>query len=121
MTKPHKLPRVPVTGGAEHWPIVDRFGQRLYVGDRVRAQCCVGPYGQTCVIEATVTEAHWPLCQLNPPAHPRCVIDTTFDHAHQILRCARTHRDVEHGHDTWAEVRGEPDWLIVSRRRPRTH
>jgi hypothetical protein len=93
--------RVAVTGGANRYPIFDRFGARLHVGDRLRAQCCVGRYGQTRIIETTVTDAHWDYCQMNTQG---CVISAEFDFAADVLRCRHVHRDYEHGHETWAEV-----------------
>jgi hypothetical protein len=90
-----------VTGGTGHWPVLDRHGRPLRVGDRLLAQVCVGPYGQTERIEATVQDAHWQYCQMVVNGR---VIGTEFDRAAQVLRCARTWNDYEHGHQTWAEV-----------------
>lgn len=93
--------REPVTGGVDHFPIYDRHGTRLHVGDRLRAQCCVGRYGQTRTIETTITRAHWPYCCLNAEG---CVVTTQFDHSARVLRCYYRHHDVEHAHEAWAEV-----------------
>lgn len=93
----------PVTGGREHFPMLDRHGRQIEVGDRLRAQVCIGPYGQTKVVEVVVTEAHWPYCAIYGTGPKEC-ISTTFDFDQRVLRCATRHVDFEHGHETWAEV-----------------
>lgn len=106
--------RTPVTGGSTRSPILDRQGVPLHVGDTLRAQCCVGRYGEVRTVEHSLTpaDAHWPLCfldtrQLTRNAEGRqvsCLITTRWDAAAGVLRCQDTHHDVEHGHQTWAEI-----------------
>lgn len=103
MEKPEKAAAVftalacEVTGGAEHWPVFDRHGKRIHLGDRLRAQVSIGRFGQVRVIEVTVTEQHWYYCQFEG-------IATNFDFKGQVLRCYSKWEDVEHGHELWAEV-----------------
>lgn len=89
--------RIPCTGGNDRFPVVDRNGVRICVGDTLRVKHCVGPYGQTRTSEMTVTEAHWQYCQHGVAA-------TRFDFQTNTLRCASVHNDFEHGHETWAEI-----------------
>lgn len=93
--------RIPCTGGTKHFPIYDRNGVRVCLGDTIRAQVCVGPYGQTRVIEGIVDQAHWQYCSF-------CIngksVSTTIDFELDRLVCHRVHNDFEHGHETWAEV-----------------
>jgi hypothetical protein len=100
-----------VTGGAGKWPILDKHGKRIHVGDRIRAQICVGRLGQTRIVETTVTEAHWQYCSMSVPyrmfeggAEQWGTIGTEYDFADKVLRCYHEHRDFEHGHETWAEI-----------------
>lgn len=93
--------RTPVTGGARSWPVFDRHGERIHVGDTLRAQCCVGRYGQTRIITFKVKEAYWPYCQ---QCVEGCVVGTDYDRDAEALRCAHVHNDFEHGHETWAEI-----------------
>lgn len=86
-----------VTGGAERWPIFDRHGRQIRVGDRLRAQICTGPYGQTKIVEVEVRSAHWTYCQEGG-------VNAEYDRASNTLRCYHRHVDFEHGHETWAEV-----------------
>lgn len=92
---------VPVTGGTDRFPVFDRHGTRIHVGDTLRAKVCTGPYGQTKIVTAVVTDAHWQYCQMNVPGN---LIGTAFDFKARVLRCYHKHEDYEHGHETWAEV-----------------
>lgn len=96
----------PVTGGGSRFPVLDRHGVQIKVGDQLRAQVCVGRYGQTRIIETTVTEDHWPLCSLYVAGGPYggYSINSHFDFDGRVLRCYHQHRDFEHGHEQWAEV-----------------
>lgn len=100
--------RIPCTGGAGRWPIFDRHGVRIHLGDRLRAQVCIGPYGQTEIIEIEVTEVHWQYCQSPSGTKSRDgrfhSASTEYDFKEHVLRCYRKHEDVEHGHEQWAEI-----------------
>ena len=97
--------RTPVTGGADRWPVFDRHGARIHVGDRLRAQVCTGRYGQTAIIETIITKAHWPYCQWNPPEAPRTVVRAEYEPSQpRALRCYYRHTDYEHAHEAWAEI-----------------
>jgi len=91
--------RVPVTGCVGRHPMVDRNGRQLYVGDRIRAQVCVGRYGQTAIVETTVSTAHETYGQIS--ANLRTI---AFHLRDGKLVGYREHDDVEHGHETWVEV-----------------
>lgn len=97
-----------VTGCGARYPVVDRHGVRIKVGDRLRAQVCVGRYGQTRLIETVVEQAHWPLGQYctqdGGKGKETYVIPVRLDGKVRVLHCATVHRDYEHGHETWAEV-----------------
>jgi hypothetical protein len=95
--------RTALTGGAPGFPIVDRHGTRIHVGDRLRAQVSVGRYGAVKVVEHTITEkeAHWPLCFLDVQ---QGLITTRYDPAAKQLECHDVFHDYEHGHETWAEI-----------------
>src|SRR4051812_29006160 len=97
-----------VTGGADRLPVFDRRGRRIRVGDKLRAQVCVGKYGQTRVIECVVTEAHWAHGQMtaSAPGGPPRVVSAEPAHTPPRLVCYNRHIDIEHGHETWAEVVG---------------
>jgi len=98
--------REPCTGASALYPIVDRHDKRIHVGDRMRAQVCVGPYGQTAIVEFTVTEKCWTYCQhtaVDRSGKPQCV-SAEYDPKAKVLRCYHRHQDVEHGHETWAEI-----------------
>lgn len=92
--------RVPVTGGKGKWPVFDRHGVRIHVGDRLRVQYCSGRYGQTRQELMTVENAHWDYCQEGNAC-------TVFDFSANALRTMKTHHDFEHGHEAWAEIIGE--------------
>ncbi len=40
------MPNKQVTGGAERWPVYDRFGTPICVGNKLLVQHCVGSHGQ---------------------------------------------------------------------------
>jgi len=92
-------PRVPVTGCIGRYSMLDRHGCQLHVGDRIRAQVCVGRYGQTAVVETTVTKAHEPYGQIS--AELRTI---AFHYRDGKLIGHHVHGDVEHGHETWVEI-----------------
>jgi hypothetical protein len=79
--------------------MLDRNGRQLHVGDRIRAQVCVGPYGQTAIVETTVTNAHEPYGQIS--ANTRTI---GFHYRDGKLVGQHVHNDFEHGHETWVEI-----------------
>lgn len=99
---------IEVTGGAGRWPIYDRLGRRIRVGDTLRAQVCVGRYGQTRVIVCVVTEAHWSYCQMTAAdsGGTARVVSAELASNPTRLVCYNRHTDVEHAHETWAEIVG---------------
>lgn len=90
--------RAIVTGGKGHWPMVDRHGTPIRVGDTIRYQYCSGRYGQTKVGQPiTVTDAHYDYCQIGGAGFH-------YDFKANVLRGYHQHTDFEHGHETWVEI-----------------
>jgi len=87
----------PVTGCAKRFPMLDRHGHQIHVGDRLRYQHCTGRYGQTSISETVVTQPHYPYGSIDS-AH----FHLDFDHL--VLRGFHHHDDFEHGHTTWVEI-----------------
>ena len=86
-----------VTGCLKNYPMEDRNGKPIHVGDRIRYQHCVGRYGQTAISETVVTQAHYPYGQIaNAGFH--------LDWGRNVLVGYYKHDDVEHGHETWVEI-----------------
>ena len=89
-----------VLGSASRLPLLDRNGRQLRVGDRLRAQICCGRYGRTKLVEVTVDESFYYLPLIGGPG-------TTVDF-HLVpgpaLQAYRKFDDVEHAHESWAEV-----------------
>lgn len=86
-----------VTGCSRNWPMLDRHGKRIQVGDRIRYQYCIGEYGKTAIREAVVHHPHYPYGQIEDAAFE-------FDSTERVLRGYHHHKDFEHGHETWVEV-----------------
>lgn len=98
-----------VTGWNSRTPLHDRHGNPLHVGDKIRAQVSTGRYGQTKIIEHTITRSHEPYGAINTQAQlipfelkgGKGIGHTKFD-------------DFEHGHETWVEkVGAEPQPVTV--------
>ncbi len=86
-----------VTGCANRYPMVNRHGRHIAVGDRIRYQHCVGRYGTTALGETDVTEPHYPYGRI-----ANAVFDLDFKA--NVLRGYRENHNWEHGHVTWVEV-----------------
>lgn len=99
MTTNAAVPRVPVTGCSGRFPMVDRNGQQIHVGDTIRAQVCTGRYGQTAIVETVVLNEHEPYGQIY--AKTRTI---SFEFKNGILKGHHLHNDFEHGHETWCEI-----------------
>jgi len=99
-------PRIgdPCTGGAKKFPIFDCKGERICVGDTVRAEGLVGSHGQTRTFEMVIPSGHWDQCSISSPDDSRLHINTEYDRKSNRLVCNHVHDDFEHGHHTWAEV-----------------
>lgn len=89
--------RIPVTGCAKRFLMVDRNGTQIHVGDRIRYQYCSGRYGQTAIGETIVTESHYQYGSIGNAAF-------RFDFKTDQLVGKHSHNDFEHGHQTWVEV-----------------
>lgn len=95
-------------------PVVDRYGKPVCVGDRIRAQVCVGRYGQTKIHEGVVCEQ-----SKEAPAHAQYsqllfrtdggkleYAGVEYGGSNSTVgKCYRNHEDFEHGHESWVEVR----------------
>ena len=99
MTNETTKNRIPVTGCIGRHPMVDRFGCQLHVGDRIRAQVCVGRYGQTSIVETIVPNAHEPYGLIS--AGVRTI---GFHYRDGKLIGQHVHNDYDHGHETWVEI-----------------
>ena len=92
-------PRKPavVTGCKDNYPMEGYHGKPIHVGDRLRYQHCVGPYGQTTISETFVALPHYPYGQ---------IADARFDldWKRKVLVGYHKHVDFEHGHETWVEI-----------------
>src|SRR4051812_37756126 len=103
--------------------IVDQIGKTLTVGQTIRVQRCVGPYGQTEVVEGTIEQLHSELrgatlratkptmtrATRTEPARPISVGEVFYVAlpgvwVKQVYVCKRTFVDFEHGHEVWVEV-----------------
>ena len=93
--------RIEVTGCASRFPMVDRHGRRLEVGDVLLAQVCVGRYGAVKQFRVTVKDAHYPLGFIDAQDG---LVNFQYDAGTNTLRGYLQHRDFEHGHEQWAEV-----------------
>lgn len=89
--------RIAVTACDDRFPVVDRHGVRVHVGDTLRVRHCVGPYGQTAETLHTVQNAHWLYGSDGP-------VTARYDYDARVMRCAYVHTDPEHSHEVWAEV-----------------
>lgn len=94
-----------LTACSRRYPVLDRHGKRLKVGDRIRAQVWAGPYGQVRVIETIVREeeAHLLYGQMN---RGEWVIAFDLNPQGDAIVGYSKLNDVEHGHETWAEIIG---------------
>ena len=81
--------------------MLDRNDRQLHVGDRIRAQVVTGPYGQTAIVETTVTRAHEPYGQIQV-ANTQGII--AFHYRNGVLMGRSVHKDYDHGHETWVEI-----------------
>ncbi len=93
---------VGVTGGAGRFPMVDRHGRQLKVGDTLLAQVCIGRYGRVKQVQVTVNEPHYQLPFLDAPGGG--VINFHYDAESHLLRGYYDHTDVEHAHEQWCDV-----------------
>jgi hypothetical protein len=103
--------------------IVDRARKPLSVGQVVRVQHCVGPYGQTDIVEGKIEALHPELrgatLRLTKPTTTRASHDAPRrlvsvgeqfyvalpgEWDGQVYLCSRVFDDFEHGHETWAEI-----------------
>lgn len=100
--------------------IVDRSGKPVAVGAKIRVQQCIGRYGQTQIVEGTIsqlTEFNGAVLTLDKPARQRrhdhwvtlepgklffVSLPGEFDGDRYV--CARKFEDFEHGHETWVDV-----------------
>jgi hypothetical protein len=89
----------PVTGGASRFPMFDRNHKRLHVGDKIRAQICVGRYGQTKIVETTVDQEHYPYCTIHAGNQP-----ISFHYGRGELIGYYENIDYEHAHKAWVEI-----------------
>jgi hypothetical protein len=80
--------------------VVDRRGEPIRVGDRIRFQHTTGPYGQTAISEALVTEKHFQNCNI---AVAQLYMDWDYPGARRMVAYHRN-TDWDHSHETWAEV-----------------
>lgn len=88
-----------ITGCAKHYPMLDRNGRRIKLGDRIRYQHCVGRYGQTSISEALVDKPHYQYGEIEGAVFH-------LDFSADVLRGYNKFDDWEHGHETWVEVIG---------------
>lgn len=88
---------VVVTGCKDNYPMEDRNGKPIHVGDRLRYQHCVGRYGQTAISEAFVALPHYPYGQIDSA-------NFDFDFKRRVLVGYHKHDDFERGHETWVEI-----------------
>ena len=86
-----------VTGCVDRSPMEDRNGKPIHVGDRIRYQHCIGPYGQTAISETIVTQAHYQYGMIDGA-------NFDFDFKRRFLVGYSKHEDCEHGHETWVIV-----------------
>ncbi|MFL6284531.1 MAG: hypothetical protein ACJ74Q_15405 [Pyrinomonadaceae bacterium] len=58
------------------------------------------------MIECEVTEAHWSYCQMtaSDPGGTARAISAELAYNPTRLVCYNRHNDIEHGHETWAEI-----------------
>lgn len=91
-----------VTGCAGRFPMLDRNGRQLRVGDTLLAQVCIGRYGKVKQVQVTVDEPHYQLAFLDAPGGG--VINFHCDHEAHVLRGYLNHTDVEHAHEQWSEI-----------------
>lgn len=101
-----ELERIPVTGCTARYPMLDKDGVQLTVGDMIQYQHCVGRYGQTAICIGIVTQRHYPTGMIGSAVF-------RFDHASRTLIGSSVHEDPVHGHETWVKVmlehRNNPD------------
>lgn len=91
--------RAPLTGCVGRFPMVDRNGVQLHVGDKIRAQVCVGRYGRTQLVETVVTNAHEMYGTLYSGG-----TSIPFAFRDGVLVGYNRHFDFDHGHETWVQI-----------------
>lgn len=89
--------RIPVTGCYKRFPLLDRHGKQIHVGDRIRYQYCSGRYGQTAIGECLVEQSHYPYGQIGHATFYLTPDRTAMEGRH-------VHEDFEHGHEKWVEI-----------------
>jgi len=97
----------PLTSRAGKHPVFDRNGVQLCVGDKLKAQICTGRYGQVAVFDFDVNVPHALYGQLiasAPAGAVICHFNWLGNPDIPVDICYYQHSDIEHGHETWAEV-----------------
>jgi hypothetical protein len=71
----------------------DRHGTPLAIGQRVRVQVCVGPYGRTAIREGVIKK-------FSP--YSGMTLDTGYTTI--VPKGYQKFEDFEHGHEKWTEI-----------------
>lgn len=94
----------PITAGVNKYPVYDRHGVQVCLGDTLQAQVTDGPYGRTASVGYVVDQAHAMYCQFNTKNHV-IPLALRYDlHSQPVMVAHRIFEDFEHGHECWAEI-----------------
>lgn len=95
----------PLTSRLDAIPVYDKNGIQVCLGDALKAQICIGRYGQVTQIDAVADKAHLQYGSLISSRNGK--VETLFFNGFMIAGYdigLNAFVDFEHGHETWIEI-----------------